>query len=530
MKAYLSSEKAKTTVIEHNVNGKIAHIEFNNKMLAKTEFVVAVNDDNPIFVHFNRYMEKLPKQRQDQIFELIADIHSEIENSNNLETTNANLTILFNHLFVRINFDEILNLVVNDKIFARDITLPSSDNIKMKYESVSDNYTEDKTYIFYEYQQLIALIIQLRIMFPIWAHYINVFSSSLGTEYKEFEAFKLIQESDLFNNVAMQKLAKYVKASTPEEGSKAAIIDFINSEDYPLYNLALVVVRKICTMELRKPGEKQPVLIMHISTHVKEKINNNEKKQGSIIANKKGEDWNSPEERQISTLEKFKIRDQLTVGQRVFLLESVSNPLDLAKKLKPTVDLDLVSAVIAETIRMNNSKVQRVQKVLLRNIIANVVSSKIVDLMSRDILLGALGATAAVLIEDGYHQVAQFLTATVVTDDTVVTIASDQHQNKVTTELRDKVISLMPFQRSSRAKSSVSKILDNVDAIFKELTNKVWHSNLPDHVIASDGGAVIRRIKIPNNLRVLLTEFAVYLIERPSPIINAETKLNNIKF
>ncbi len=530
MKVFLSPVKTKTTVIEHTDNEGVVHeLEFNNSALAKTAFVLAVNDENPIFSHFNKYLKKLPIERQSEIFEILTYIHNTIEDSTNLEVTNVSLRTLFIHLFERIKFDEILYLLQNDFDFSSDISLPSADNIKHKYESVSDNYTKEKTYIFSEYQELIALIIQLRIMFPIWAHYIEVFSSSLGTNYKEFEAFKLIEESALFNNPAMDKLARYVKANTPGEGSKAAIIDFISSDDYPYYNLALVVVRKICTMEIRNPGEKHPVLIMHISTHVREKISNNDKKQGSIIADKIGQDVKAnSEERQISMYERFKIRDYLTIGQKVFLKESLRNPLLLVKKLDPTCDLEMANSVIAETIRMGSTPVEKVQKILLRNMIYQVAPTKAVELLEREDLINCLGAVAAILIHHGFQDIAQFCTATVIKGDGTVTIATDQHQNKVTSELRDKVYALMPFNRSGKAKTSISPIYDNVDNIFKELTKNAWHSNLPDHLISPNGGPVIRRIKIPSNLRIRLSEFAIYIAQRNSPIQNAESKLSNL--
>lgn len=530
MKVFLSPTKSKTTIIEYtDEHGVVHELDFNNSALAKTAFVIAVNDDNPIFCHLNKYLNRLPKDRQKDIFEILTCVHNTIEDSTNLEVTNSALKTLYNHLFDRIKFEEILYLLQNDYEFNNDISLPSSDHIKMKYESVSDNYTKEKTYIFSEYQELIALIIQSRIMFPIWAHYIEVFSGSLGTNYKEFEAFKLIEDSALFNNPAMDKLARYVKANTPGEGSKAAIIDFISSDDYPYYNLALVVVRKLCTMEIRNPGEKHPVLIMHISTHVREKISNNDKKQGSIIADKIGQDVRAnSEERQISMYERFKIRDSLTVGQKVFLKESLRNPLLLVQKLDPTIDLEMANSVIAETIRMGTTPVEKVQKVILRNIIYQVAPTKAVELLDREDLVNCLGAAAAVLIHHGFTDIAQFCTATVIKNDGFATIATDQHQNKVTAELRERIHNLMPFQRSGKAKTTVSPIYDNVDSIFKEITKNAWHSNLPDHIIAPNGGPVIRRIKIPSNLRIRLSEFAIYIAERQSPIKNAETKLSNL--
>jgi len=530
MKVYLSSKKPKITIIEHtDENGEIHFLEFNNNSLAKTAFVMAVNDENPIFSHFNKYLEKLPLDRQNDIFEILVNIQNTIDGSTDLKSTNKALEILYGHLADRIQFVEILYLLQNDSKFNADISFPSPEYINTKYESVSDNYTKEKTYIFSEYQELIAAIIQLRILFPIWAHYIDAFSGSLGTMFKEFEAFKIIEKSNFFRNPAMDKLARYVKANTPVEGSKAAIIAGLSSEDYPMYNLALVVVRKICTMDIRNPGEKHPVLIMHISTHVREKINNEDKKQGSIIADKIGQDVRAnSEERQISMIERFKIRDRLTIGQKVFLKESIRNPLQLVQKLDPTCDLDMATSVIAGTIKMGSVPVEKVQKVILRNMLYKVNPTKTVELLSREELVNALGAVAAILIHHGFMEIAQFCTASVLPNDGIRTIATDQHQNKVTAELRDKVYSLMPFQRSGKSKTSISPIYDNVDSIFKELTSKAWHSNLPDFIISPDGGPVIRRIKIPGNLRIRLSEWAIYIVERSSPISNAETKLSNL--
>lgn len=531
MKVYLSPNKPKTTVIEHEVSGELMTIEFNNNTLAKTAFVVAVNEENPIFTHLNRYLALLPETKQLEIFEIINQLQEVIEGSPTLVDANEKLAVGFKHLFDRINYHEIRDLVVNNREFNKDITMPSPENIRMEYEGVSDNYTKEKTYIYSDYQDLIAMIIQSRIMFPIWAHYIEIFSNSLGTEYKEWEAFKLIKQSMLFHNPAMQKLFAYVVAVTPEEGSKAAIIAGVSSEDYAEYNLALVMVRKICTMEIRNPGERHPVLVMHISTHVREKITNNDKKQGSIIADKNGQDVKaSSEERQISMMERFKIRDQLTIGQKVFLVESVDEMNKVARQLKPDLNLQLLKQVASETMRMEKKPVERVQKIILRNMIAAIAPNKCVTLMKRDILLKNLAICATVLIEEGFPEIAQFCTATTVSAEGNSTIATDQHQNKVTSELRDRMLALMPYQRSGRSKTAVSAIADNIDLIFKELTSKVWHSNLPDSVIAPNGGPVIRRIKIPANLRIRLTEWAIYVANRPSTISNVEDKLNSLNY
>jgi hypothetical protein len=531
MKVFLSPSKPKTTVIEHEVSGQQLTLEFNNNTLAKTAFVIAVNDENPIYTHLNRYLATLPVTVRNDIFDITAQIQEVIEGSATLDACNEGLRTLFNHLFHRISFDAILNLVRNNHEFNKDITMPSSEFIKMEYEGVSDNYTKEKTYTLPEYQELIAMIIQLRIMFPIWAHYIEIYSHALGTEYKEHEAFKLIMESPLYNSVAMQKLSNYVKANTPEEGSKAAIINGISSETYPEYNLAMVVVRKICTMEIRNPGERHPVLVMHISTHVREKITNNDKKSGSIIADKIGQDTKaSSEERQISMMERFKIRDRLTVGQRVFLIESVSDPYVLAEQLKPGISRQLVRAMIGETNRMEKKPVENVQKIILRNMISTVAPNQVVTLMKRDVLVKSLAVCAAVLVEEGFTEIAQFCTATTVPAEGNATIATDQHQNKVTSELRERTDALMPFQKSGRSKTAVSPIANNIDMIFKEITSKVWHSNLPENIIAPNGGPVIRRIKIPGNLRIRLTEWAIYVASRSSPTQNVEDKLNSLNY
>ena len=92
------------------------------------------------------------------------------------------------------------------------------------------------------------------------------------------------------------------------------------------------------------------------------------------------------------------------------------------------------------------------------------------------------------------------------------------------------MLALMPYQRCGRSKTAVSPIADNIDLIFKEITGKVWHSNLPESIINTNGGPVIRRIKIPANLRIRLTEWAIYVANRTSPVANVEDKLNSLTY
>lgn len=527
MKLYLSPNKTKTTVVEHpDADGVIQTLEFSNNTLAKTAFVATVNDENPIFTHINRYFERIPMQRQNEIFEIITEIQNTIECPQSIEDANEKLKILFGHLFQRIVFDEILHYLRTDPVFSHDISMPSADNIKMRYdETMSDNYTKEKTYIYSEYEELIALIIQLRVMFPIWAHYIEVFSNKLGTNYKEFEAFKLITGSALFQNRAMEKLATYVKAITPDEGSKAAIIDFISSEDYPIYNLSLVVVRKMCTMEIRNPGERAAIIIMHISTHVREKITNSDKKQGSIISEKGGSDANNrSEERQVSMIERFKIREKLSIGTKVFLTEITSNPMDVAQKLSPNVNLDYVTLINAARSNVFNAPVERVQKIFLKNILSSIVSYRVVDLLEKEHLISCLSAASAVLIAEGFEDIAPYLTASVINTESTSTIASDQHQNKVSVDLREKMQDLWKFQRSSKSKIVTNPITENVDLIFKEISSKAWYNNFPDALLTTK----VRRMQNPTNLRIRLTNLAIYLAERKNSALTAEEKLNNL--
>ena len=527
MKLYLSREKTKTTVVEHpDADGVIQTLEFSNNTLAKTAFVAAVNDENPIFTHLNRYLEKIPVERQDDIFEIITGIKNAIEGPHGIDQVNSQLKILFGHLFNKIHFDEILYLLKNEPSFNYDISLPTADNIKMKYDdTMSDNYTQDQTYIFSEYQELVALIVQLRVMFPIWAHYIEIFSGKLGTNYKEFEAFKLICGTALFTNKAMEKLTRYVRAITPDEGSKAAIIDFISSEDYPIYNLSLVVVRKMCTMDIRNPGEKTPIIIKHIFTHVREKITNSDKKQGCIISEKGGQDANNrSEERQISMIERFKIREKLSIGTKEFLLEVVRNPYTIAKQLSPMVNPDTVTLINAARSKILQVNVERVQKIFLKNILSINIPSRTVDLMEKEELIGALAAAASVLITDGFEDIAPFLTASIVSADTSGTIATDQHQNKVPAELRESLNELLKFQRSSKSKIVTNPLAENVDLIFKEISNNAWYNNFPDELMTSK----VRRMQIPSNLRIRLTMFALYLGERQTSLATLEDKLNLI--
>ena len=223
-------------------------------------------------------------------------------------------------------------------------------------------------------------------------------------------------------------------------------------------------------------------------------------------------------------IERFKIREKLSIGTKEFLLEVVRNPYTIAKQLSPMVNPDTVTLINAARSKILQVNVERVQKIFLKNILSINIPSRTVDLMEKEELIGALAAAASVLITDGFEDIAPFLTASIVSADTSGTIATDQHQNKVPAELRESLNELLKFQRSSKSKIVTNPLAENVDLIFKEISNNAWYNNFPDELMTSK----VRRMQIPSNLRIRLTMFALYLGERQTSLATLEDKLNLI--
>jgi hypothetical protein len=311
------------------------------------------------------------------------------------------------------NYEVIANWL---KYNSQDIVLPSTKHIRTEYTEIDDrNHTKDKTYILSDYVDLIVLIVQLRPMIFIWGEFIRNFSSATGTTFKEYSAYDLLSKTGVLETKALIKLETYVRVITPAEGSREAIVEFISSEDYPLWNLAVLVVRKVCLFDVRGLVDDTPTIIRHISTHIREKIKHSSNSfDGQIRDKNDNNSDNQSEEQQTSRFEAIKTKELTTTGDRVFIERMVRNPLLLAQQLDPTCPPELVMEFYKLLTHPDLSKLvlTKVQKTITRQVCSLVIPHRGFEYLAKE-KMNCVAAAQAVLWNQGPLPVGWYSVSTI---------------------------------------------------------------------------------------------------------------------
>ena len=229
-----------------------------------------------MFSHINAYWARQNQTTQRSIFEVFSRIHdvfntlpSSDDSTSRVDTINSQLYPLLDELYSYHPFKDLEYFVR----YNSGIRIPGAEYLEAEFvENDDKNHTRNKTYTINDYIGLVTLILGLRLMVPVWGAYIKATGSVAGTKFKEYYALMLLDRAGISLSEPFVKLGLYIQERTPKDGNKTAMIDFISSEDYPRWIMALLVVRKLCLADIRGEIEPSAVLVRHISRHVHERV------------------------------------------------------------------------------------------------------------------------------------------------------------------------------------------------------------------------------------------------------------------
>lgn len=493
-------------------------IPFSINAFTRTAFETT-HEKSQIFSHINRYIESLDENVQDQIFNSYSNIKNIYDTVSDFEPAKRKLIEETGALYKFFNYSSIANWLKHN---SHDIVLPSTKHIRTEYTEIDDrNHTKDKTYILSDYVDLIVLIILLRPMILIWGEFIRNFSNATGTAFKEFSAYDLLSKTGVLETKALVKLETYVKVITPAEGSREAIVEFISSEDYPLWNLALLIVRKVCLFDVRGLVDDTPTIIRHISTHIREKIKHSSNSFNGQIRDKTGaNDSNQSEENQTSKFEAIKTKELTNAGDRLFIERMVKNPLLLAQQLDPTCPPELVIEAYnyLTNPEMPPLVMNHVQSIITRQVCSLVIPHRGFDYLDKE-KINCVAAAHAVLWNQGHRLIAGVLSSQCLSEiKKDYSTAASESKSKVQPELREKLLSLFPFTKKSKSGKESDVVTGNIDFLVKELSNETWILRMSPEKVAlvNLSNPSLLRLTMPPSIKNDVIEYAIYIASRVS--------------
>lgn len=502
--------KATANVILSNVTPevKIEHkgesISFSISVFQRDNFQKGYD----VFDYINQFWESLPELKQDQIF----TIYKEIEYGfDNVYSKGELFEYLQEKVAVLIHAHD-LDAIQDWIAFKSDVQIPST--FEGDYEhSIDNNTSREKTYTRSDYSRLVALSVLLRCMVPVWGEYISNIRQETGTMYKEFNAFQLINKSNVSHSVPIVKLRLYIQNIVGDDNADPNnILNGICAEDFDFYLLALVCIRRLCIGDVRGSDPKAN-LITFIYKFIIQRIRNSDNNYENVVKEKTFDDRSPDGENKISTLERYKIKTNVSLGEIVELEYSLKNIADAASKLSYRLDPQMLQRSLLSSQELIQQRLLDPQMTLLRWLFKPVISPKGLMYLPKPLIVQAMGAMEAVLWARGHKYLAILSSSYAVLSDKEMVISPVDSKMRVPKELTDELDRLYPFTRTTNSKKNGIKEINlaakSIDTLTENLSMFSWRPTAHESMLQEVFGNTNRKLPIKPDIKLDLTKFVI---------------------
>lgn len=492
-------------VIEHNGEELI----WNISSFDRDSF----NDFN-VFEHINKYWAQAPKIEQQLIFDKYKEIRIAFDEIWDRQALTSKLYELVADLLDMHSFEDAHHWVM----FHSGVYFP--DSLETEYINTTNSPgSREQTYLRDDYSKLVTLTLLLRTMIPIWGEFICRTRQEAGTIWKEYYAFQIICKSKLAYSEAIEKLTTYIEYSIiPDKSKAASIIGGICTEEFPVWILGLVLVRRLCVGDISGLNPKA-TLITFIYKFITQKIKGNDNNFAGMVKDKIFEESSSDGDANISKLEGYKAKQEIPAGDIVLLEYSMRNLEPLARKLAPTMDLSLLYRALETTQTINSNMVYDPQIILLQWILKPVISPRGILFLSKNTIVRALALCQAILIHRGHYALAGLSTAIVNTNTNEIQISGVDSRARIPKDLLEKLGVLYPFTKRTGGKQKPLKPLNQavvaIDSMAEQLSNHDWVLTIDESLLPLvTEGSTNRRYVIQHNIKIKLAELVIELASR----------------
>lgn len=511
--------RATANVIASNITPevRIEHegesISFSISVYGRTNF----QTEYDVFEHINEYWGSLPTEQQKRIFEIYKEIKYGFDNIFTKDALFDFITTKVTELIEIHNLDNIQNWIS----YKSNIMIPSSFETEF-VESIDNNTSREKTYTRYDYLRLVSLSVLLRCMVPVWGEYISNTRQETGTQFKEFYAFQLLSHSNVAHCVPMEKLKIYIDnivgvGKNDPNITLNGILNGISSEDFGYWLLSLVCIRRLCIGDIRGLDPKQH-LITFIYKFIIQKIRNNDGNVESIVKEKKSDDKGVGEENKISTLERYKVKGDISNGEIVELEYSIRDLGNVAQKLSYNVDENILNRSLRTCQELLNQRLLDPQVTLLRWVFKPAISPKGLMFLPKSTIVNALGILEAVLWARGHKYLALLASSYPIISDREMVVSPIDSKMRVPQELSDALDQLYPYTRTTiNRKIGVKEInlaAKSIDILTDNLSMFTWRPTASDEMLQEVLGNTNRRLPIKPDIKTDLTKLVIEIGSR----------------
>lgn len=507
----------KTAVMRHGNQTLYWDVRAFNKRNFETEF--------DMFEHTNAFWSTLSMDEQGHIFDLFTKIKNCLEDSKHIEQRISDLTHLIAQLYSIHNLARLERWIKIDS----DIKFPAW--LQTEYDPTKEHHvSREQTYVYSDYVKLIGLAFALRLMIPIWSEYIGITKHDTKSSLKEYHAYRLLMRSEIFTCEAMEKLRAYIEKAIPTDKPKSAIIGGLSSAEFPNWVLAVALIRKICIGDIRgvfpppytTPSGRvvePPTLVTYVFNHVIERIKHHTNNFVGLVKDKNPDDGTEANsEQQMSRLEGYKIKMDISAGRVVLIEHAAKQYLDNALRLEPTIDLKMVQDAVSR-VQQSKTDILDAQVTIMQWVFKPVISPRGIFHLNESLIKTCLGVAEAVLWHRGHYVLAGLMSADIRESEYSMQAAGTDSSARVTDELNNAILAYYPYARKSLSRAKTAKSVNQayaaIDLVENELSQLDYTLNLAEHQLPIlTGSASGRRYAPPHDLRLKLIELVIDLAKR----------------
>lgn len=517
MQMSLAKQDGKPYVfIEHNGETVVWNVNIFDASNFKGHF----DQSYDIFKYNNEFWLSMKPDTQLAIFNIFSKLRNSLENYTERTSLTIELFPLIKELFDYHRLEDVENWI----LYKTNIRFPHD----LEHEYVVSNErtgTREQTYLRDDYIKLICLTFTLRLMIPIWGEFISRTKREIGTQFKEYYGFQLLSQSHLNTSPAMEKLKLYVFKSIPDERSKGSVLGGLSSEDFPIWILSLVIIRKLCTSDI-SGADPNPSLIPYIYNHVRERVTRSDNNFVGIvrekISDKGSSKGNTSDSERLSKLEGYKIKQETAPGDIVLLEHVMQDIVSVATRICPGIDMDLLQNALHTSKVLETKRIYNPQIALMQWVLKPVISPRAIMLLSKKTVVAAAGATQAILFHQGHATLAGVVTAYAMEDHDEMYVGGVDSRARITKDLVEEINKYFPYTRKSTSKAKTAKnsnqVIVAIDEMCDFLSERNWILSMDEGLLQYVTGKNNRHLSIPHDIKIQLAKLIIEIAKKPKEI------------
>jgi len=493
-------------VVKHD-NAEIiwSQASYTRKIIDKTIFSLMFND-------INAFYKTVDAQTSDEIFKTFQKIKLVLDSLH----FRGNMMTELNQLCIRLldlhNFNDVKNWIV----FKSNLSIPNVFE-SIFVENIDRKTTRERTYLRDEYVDLMTLSIIFKVMVPVWGALMERSKQDVDNIHKESVVFNLVNNSKLVSEPSFQKLKDYVRNNVKLENPNSIILNGISTDDYPDYMLALTVVRKLAVTPLVFEDSKSHLLTA-IFKFIKQR-NKPIEDSSMPIGEKKTGEYDSEIEGKLSALERYKLKQTISVGDVAALEHSISNIFEVANRLHYGIDLNFVQECIDGSKGLFYERLLDPQMTILGWVIKPIISPRGIQYLPKEKVVQLLGLVQAILWVRGHKVLSLFSTAMVDFENDVIKFSDLEAKDRLPKEMIEQLDKFYLHRRASNKASElkpVNQAILAIDRLTDDLSNFHWRSTAAQWMINETYGEnyYSRSLTLPRNFKVLAAHCVMQIASR----------------